>query len=147
MHLLDSTENLVEQTLIDHRYSEVLLALLLQGEGTILFHRPQYRWSDKVSQIVATDPAYNWSMNCLINKLNVSEATLRRRLKEEKTSYRAILDEQRLNFGLYLLQSGLEKRAIGHVSSQCGYQSASAFSARFKERFGMLPSELQKTVI
>ncbi|RJG47532.1 helix-turn-helix transcriptional regulator [Motilimonas pumila] len=147
LHLLDADLKHMPEALLDHRYAEILLALLISGQGQALFHQPQSRWRDKVIKQVSLDPAFNWSLNEVALRMATSEATLRRKLKMEGSSFRAILTEARLGHGLYLLQSGLERRSISDVSERCGYQSLSTFSARFKQRYGMLPSELQKSVI
>ncbi|MCE0555924.1 helix-turn-helix domain-containing protein [Motilimonas sp. E26] len=147
LHLLDAYQSGLAPALLDHRYTEILLSLLLSGHGNSLFQLPQSKWSDKVSQLFSLDPAFDWSVANVSARLNLSETTLSRRLKEEQTSFRQLLVDARLGHGLHLLQSGIEKRPIAFVSELCGYQSASTFSAKFKQRFGMLPSELQKTVI
>ncbi|MCE2569875.1 AraC family transcriptional regulator [Motilimonas eburnea] len=147
LHLLDALHGELDSTLLMHRYNEVLLALLLSGQGGCLFVQPQAKWRDKVSQLISLDPANNWSLESMSERLHVSETTLRRRLREEGVGFRQVLADTRLGHGLYLLQSGLERRPISDVSERCGYQSVSSFSAQFKSRFGMLPSQLQKSVI
>ncbi|MFO6424243.1 helix-turn-helix transcriptional regulator [Motilimonas sp. KMU-193] len=147
LHLLDALHSGIDHALLMHRYNEVILALLLSGQGGCLFVQPQAKWRDKVSQLISLDPANHWSLEIMSERLHVSETTLRRRLREEGVGFRQVLTDTRLGHGLYLLQSGLERRPISDVSERCGYQSVSSFSAQFKTRFGMLPSQLQKTVI
>jgi len=73
----------------------------------------------------------------------MSESTLRRKLKAEGTSIQEIKDQTRMGFGLHLLQT--TKKSISIIAQECGYQSQSRFTSRFKDRFGLTPTELRKT--
>jgi len=79
----------------------------------------------------------------ICKQLAVSESTLRRKLKAEGTSVQEIKDQARWGLGLHLLQT--TNYSIGLISEKCGYQSQSRFTDRFKERFGLTPTELRKT--
>ena len=79
----------------------------------------------------------------ICEQLAMSESTLRRKLKAEGTSLQEIKDQARLSFGLHLLQTS--DYSIILIADKCGYQSQSRFTARFKGRFGLTPSELRKT--
>lgn len=81
----------------------------------------------------------------LCEKLAMSESTLRRKLKSEGTSVQEIKDKARLGLGLHLLQT--TQSSIGLIAEQCGYQSQSRFTDRFKGHFGLTPSELRKTKV
>ena len=83
------------------------------------------------------------SVEFICNKLAMSESTLRRKLKAQYSSVQAIKDQATLGLGLHLLQSTHE--TIGLISEKCGYQSQSRFTERFKNLFGLTPSELRKT--
>lgn len=54
-----------------------------------------------------------------------------------------IKDQARLGLGLHLLQT--THYSIVLIAEKCGYKSQSRFTDRFKERFGLTLSELQKT--
>lgn len=73
----------------------------------------------------------------------MSESTLHRKLKSERTSIQEIKDQAKLGKGLHLLQT--THYSIRLVEEKCGYQSQSKFTDRFKKRFGLTPSELRKT--
>ncbi len=73
----------------------------------------------------------------------MSESTLRRKLSVEGTSMQEIKDQVKLGLGLQLLQTS--NHSIVFIAEQCGYQSQSRFSSRFKKRFGLTPSALRKT--
>ncbi len=75
----------------------------------------------------------------------MSESTLRRKLKAEGTSVQEIKDQAKLGLGLHLLQT--TGHSIAFIAEECGYDSQSRFSARFKQRFGLTPSALRKTLL
>lgn len=79
----------------------------------------------------------------ICKKLAMSESTLRRKLKLEGTSIQAIKDQARLGSALHLLQTSRD--SIGQIADKCGYQSQSRLTKRFKERFGLTPSDLRNT--
>jgi AraC-like DNA-binding protein len=86
-------------------------------------------------------PGYAWTLPDAARRLNLSEATLRRRLAAAGARFRALLEEARLAHGLGLLQS--TRQAIGEISAACGYGSPSRFAARFRRRFGLTPSRFR----
>jgi AraC-like DNA-binding protein len=53
---------------------------------------------DQVRQLILAHPGFFPDINCLVDKLNQSPRTLRRKLKQEGSSYKLLLDEMR--FGL-----------------------------------------------
>ncbi|QQP93467.1 helix-turn-helix transcriptional regulator (plasmid) [Skermanella sp. TT6] len=122
-----------------HRLAEVLLALAERGVG----------WSpadaegpiQRVRLMISARPQLPWSAADAARLLGISEATLRRRLAAEGTCFREILAESRLSHGLGLLQT--TRAGIAEVALACGYDSPSRFSGRFRERFGMPPSEVR----
>lgn len=67
-----------------------------------------------------------------------SERTLRRRLAEEGTSYRALLDEVRDSLALELLAAG--GLSVEDVAIRLGYAEASSFIAAFKRWHGQTPA-------
>jgi AraC-like DNA-binding protein len=99
--------------------------------------------SHRVHAIISHNLSNDISTDSLCIQLAMSESTLRRRLKAEGTNLQNIKDQARLGHGLHLLQTTLEP--IGHIAEQCGYQSQSRFTDRFKQRFGLTPTELRKT--
>ena len=54
---------------------------------------------------------------------------------------RAVLEETRLARALTLIQT--TNLPLKHIADDCGYLSPSRFAARFRQRFGSLPSELR----
>lgn len=99
--------------------------------------------SHKLHSIISADISDDLSADYLSSRLAMSKSTLRRKLAAEGTSLQAIKDRARLGYGLHLLQTNLEP--IGRIAEQCGYQSQSRFTDKFKQLFGITPTELRKT--
>lgn len=101
--------------------------------------------SQRLYDFVQRDMASDISLDVLCEKMAMSESTLRRKLLAEGTNFQEIKDRVKLGFGLHLLQT--TKDSIGLIAEQCGYQSQSRFTDKFKQRFGLTPSELRKTLL
>ena len=99
--------------------------------------------SHKLHGMIGADIANDLHADVLAARLALSESTLRRKLAAEGTSLQAIKDRARLGYGLHLVQTTFEP--IGRVAERCGYQSQSRFTDKFKQHFGVTPSELRKT--
>jgi len=99
--------------------------------------------SHKLHGIICADIANDLKADVLASRLALSESTLRRKLAAEGTTLQAIKDRARLGYGLHLVQSTFEP--IGRVAEKCGYQSQSRFTDKFKQFFGVTPTELRKT--
>lgn len=128
---------------IQHRQSELLLLLTEAGLAFNILFDEQSNWCPRVHQLLSMDPKRRWYMRDVCRQLGVSEATLRRRLSVEKTNFRQILEEVRLQAGLILLRK--TNMHIGRISEDVGYESQSRFGERFKQYFGVTPSELRRT--
>lgn len=70
--------------------------------------------------------------------LALSERTLRRRLTEEGTSYRALLEEVQHSLATEMLASGA--LSVDDVAVRLGYAEASSFIVAFKRWHGMTPA-------
>ena len=99
--------------------------------------------SHKLHGLVCADLTTDLNADVLAARLALSESTLRRKLAAEGTSLQAIKDKAKLSYGLHLVQTTFEP--IGRVAERCGYQSQSRFTDRFKQFFGVTPTELRKT--
>ncbi|WP_236942666.1 helix-turn-helix transcriptional regulator [Ewingella americana] len=71
----------------------------------------------------------------------MSEATLRRRLVEEQTSFRTLLQDIRMHHAMTLLQT--TRWSLSQIADACGYRASSRFSLRFKQRFGCSPADIR----
>jgi len=126
-----------------HRLVEILLILARQGvAGNLLMSRPD-TVTERITQQLLTDLSRDWSMSDLTQLLAMSESTMRRRLRAEKTGFRQLLEDTRLNQGVEQVVSS--DMPIGQIAFECGYLSQSRFAERFRARFSMSPTELRAT--
>ncbi|WP_215398323.1 helix-turn-helix transcriptional regulator [Rheinheimera oceanensis] len=99
--------------------------------------------SHKVYSLISADISNDHSVAALSTRLAMSESTLRRKLTAEGVSLQALKDRAKLGYGLHLVQTSLAP--VGHIAEQCGYQSQSRFTDKFKQLFGITPTELRRT--
>ncbi|MGQ7957420.1 helix-turn-helix transcriptional regulator [Pseudomonas sp. SP16.1] len=125
------------------RREELLQLIHLSGYDQVSGIVGHPSLSHQLHAIVSDNISSAWSVARLAERLAVSESTLRRRLKCEGASVKSIVNRARLGQGLFLLQTTMEP--IGRIAERCGYQSQSRFTDRFKQQFGITPSELRKT--
>lgn len=125
------------------RRREILQVINYLGYSCVSSMAGQPNLSHKVYQLIRDNAADDVSAEIICKSLAMSESTLRRKLKQEKTTFQSLKDDVTLGQGLHLLQSS--RHAIGYIAAECGYQSQSRFSQRFKQKFGLTPSELRKT--
>jgi AraC-like DNA-binding protein len=84
------------------------------------------------------------SMSSAAAAVGVSPSTLRRRLHEERTTFREIVDEVRCELAeRYLLDP---RWSIGQISAQLGFSYVAAFNKAFRRWKGKSPSEHRATL-
>lgn len=76
----------------------------------------------------------DFSINRVAKVLGMSSSTLRRKLKDESTSYRAILEKTRKDLSIVYYKNGKNTSEISHL---LGYSEPSAFNHAFKNWFGL----------
>ncbi len=125
---------------VDHRALGLLLTLARAGHDAYLTAGDS-SVAARVRTLIAAAPSRDWKAPHIEQALCMSSATLRRRLQEEGTSFRALLLEARLQHGLMLLQTA-SRRPVKAIALACGYRSVSSFSRAFAERYGVEPSRV-----
>lgn len=99
--------------------------------------------AQRVGALIGMNCAHDWKIQEVARQLSMSETTLRRELNREATGFRELLEQMRLTAGLGLLQE--TRYSVTEVAARVGYDSPSRFAARFRERFGVTPSELKQS--
>lgn len=122
-----------------HLLLEILMQGLLDG-GSNLLWQVEPDLGSRLRHWLSSDPSREWRADDLAELLQIDASTLRRQLRRQGTSFRQLLEEVRLNHGLSLLQG--HHLPVGEVSQRCGYASPSRFAARFRQRFGLPPSQI-----
>jgi len=96
----------------------------------------------RLKRLVAEDPARDWRLGQVARRLGMSEDSLQRELRRGRTGFQHVLQEVRMEHALTLLWT--TERPLALVAEQSGYDSPSRFAQRFRDRYGMLPSELRR---
>jgi len=125
------------------RRQEILLLLYHLGHEQVCAVAEAPSLSHKLHGMISADLANDLHADVLASRLALSGSTLRRKLAAEGASLQEIKDRARLGFGLHLVQTTFDP--IGRVAERCGYQSQSRFTDKFKQSFGVTPTELRKT--
>ncbi|MCW7541774.1 helix-turn-helix transcriptional regulator [Aquabacterium sp. A7-Y] len=122
-----------------HRLAELLVWLSVAG---IQFTTAQTTTAtSQLRRLFAESAAEAWTMPRVAARLAMSEATLRRRLHSEGTSFGNLLADVRMSHAMTLLQS--TDHPVAHIALKVGYESASRFAIRFRERFGFAPTAIR----
>lgn len=85
----------------------------------------------------------NLSADSVAARLALSARTLRRRLRDEGTSFQEILDDVRGDLARRYLSD--ERRAVGEVAFLLGFSDPSAFTKAFRRWTGRAPADLVRT--
>jgi AraC-like DNA-binding protein len=144
LHRLRDEAPELPDAILGHRARE--LALWLTSFGIAWRHRDRSDLPFLIRDLVAQEPAGKWSVARLLPLLAkrghaLSEASLRRRLAAQGTSFTALVIDTRLSLALERLQSSDD--AITRIALDVGYESSSRFAVRFRSRFGMCPSDIR----
>ena len=131
----------IPDRIVEIRLWELLAWLAEQGGVFNPFSLPSLKC--QMSKIISEHVEYQWKIDEIAKALNTSEATLRRHLAAEKTSFREVLTTVRMMRALNLLQ--LTQRPISQIAYEVGYESHSRFSVKFKQHFGCSPLEVRQS--
>ncbi|NEQ51710.1 MAG: AAA family ATPase, partial [Leptolyngbya sp. SIO3F4] len=94
------------------------------------------------SALIELLPTGQCSAMSVAKKLEVSPRTLRRRLQDEGTNFKAIVSQMRLALAKhYLRQSDLSCK---HISTLIGYDNPSSFTRAFRTATGTTPEEFRE---
>jgi len=94
--------------------------------------------------LMHADPAFDWSLTSLGERVGMSRATLVRRFQEiVGTSPMAYLADWRLTKAYSLVRH--TAMPLDHVAEATGYSSVRTLSRTFKRRHGYTPNELRRT--
>ena len=117
----------------------LLLALCRAGHAGVLVP-PLSSLAAQLRALVAERPERPWQSRDFEAALNLSGATLRRRLQAERTSVRTLVAEARLARALELLYA--TRWPVKTVAARVGYRSVASFARRFTARYGLEPGQI-----
>lgn len=92
---------------------------------------------DSVYRIIQSNIQRKWHLNLLAKELCYSPSLLKKKLKDENTTYTQIITDCRMRYAAKLLLMGNDN--VSQISQLCGYQSVSYFISKFKEFYGITP--------
>lgn len=120
-----------------HAMLEIMIRLFEMGHHGLLRLQPP-GIAMMIRNMVSSDPAHHWSTGEIEERLNISGATLRRRLAAENTTLSAVITDARIAGALQLLMT--TRIPIKTVAARVGYASVASFSRQFSKRYGAEPS-------
>lgn len=95
--------------------------------------------SERVHRLISKQIQHRWTAEEISKNLNMSKATLMRRISQEKTTLSDLILSERMNKAAYLLLK--KKHPIKKVAHLTGFSSASYFCKKFKETYGNSPKQ------
>ena len=96
----------------------------------------------KVRQLLLTNLLRPLSFSHVASNLNMSARTLRRKLREEKTSFRNLVDELRMEMAIrYLRETDLP---VEHISESLGFSDVANFRQAFRRWTKAAPHKFRK---
>ncbi len=99
---------------------------------------PAHDWASTARRLIEADPGRGWSLPVLAAQLQSAPRSLQRRLKEEATSFSALLAETRAAVAARLLNTtDCSLAEIGYV---CGYSDQAHFTREFKRAAAVPPA-------
>jgi AraC-like DNA-binding protein len=101
------------------------------------------RYADKVKRILHSSFQYQFpDIDAVAEKLSLSSRKLQRKLSEEQTTFRGILQETRFNLAKQLLKQNVH--TISEISYILGYSDLGNFSRSFKKYVGLSPQAFRE---
>ena len=94
-----------------------------------------------VEQLLLRSGNIRLSIDQVAGLLQLSVRTLRRRLREDGSSFRALSERVRVQTALHLLQGGM---TVAAAAERLGFSDARAFRRAFKRRLGEVPSKMRQ---
>jgi AraC-like DNA-binding protein len=120
--------------------SQSLVSFLAGAPAALLRqHRHDVSLTGQVKKMIAAADPPDLSLDQAAANLNLSEQTLRRRLRAEGAHFQQIKDHLRRDQAVFLLLH--EQASVNQVAEQLGFSEPSTFHRAFKKWTGMAPGE------
>ncbi|HCB8130088.1 TPA: helix-turn-helix domain-containing protein [Escherichia coli] len=115
-----------------------LLSVFKQRERVISFlltHMNTFTF--KIMGILGGDLTRSWHLKDVSDLIYVSESLIKKKLRDEGTSFSEILRDLRMESARRMIIENLYSVTL--VAQKCGYNSTSYFISAFKDYYGMTP--------
>lgn len=120
------------------------LVLLLEAQCRLRLQRISASGvAGRVRQKLLGDLSLSCSLDDVATALAMSARTLRRKLEQEDTSFSDIVDEERLQIALLLLENSSMK--MDELAAYLGFMDAGGFVRAFRRWLGCAPSEYRES--
>jgi AraC-like DNA-binding protein len=114
--------------------AQPMLASYVESRIREIGPRPE-AWDDKVRELVrALLPGGNCTIETIAEHLGCDRRTIHRRLRECSTTFSAILDAERSDIAMRLVEDG--NRPLKEIAELLGFSAQSALARWFRGRFG-----------
>ncbi|ECG8591769.1 AraC family transcriptional regulator [Salmonella enterica subsp. salamae] len=124
----------------EHLLRFLLSEFIYEPEALSLFRElSQNSVAENVYNILMSDISRKWTLKDISDTVYMSCSTLKRKLKQENTSFSEVYLNARMNKAAKLLRNS--EYNVTRVAYMCGYDSASYFTCVFKKHFKTTPSE------
>lgn len=132
-----------------HNFSELLLfsclSIFAACKGFItLLTNGVLSVSGKVRNIVNMKLAHPWKLKDICDCLYISESLLKKKLKQEQTTFSQILLDARMQHAKNLIRV---EGSVNKIAEQCGYASTSYFIYAFRKHFGNSPKRVLRSIV
>ncbi|WP_342322099.1 AraC family transcriptional regulator [Kosakonia sp. BYX6] len=118
-------------------FTELSLFLDHPGFIALLIHILRSTVKERVYHIIQNDIHKEWSLSQVASALFLSPSLLKKKLKNENTSYSQIITDCRMRYAARQLL--MADKNIYQISRLCGYRSTSYFISVFKTFYGTTP--------
>lgn len=109
-----------------------------QCEAELARIQRQQSVSDQVRQLIETSARFNLSLEKAASALNMSKSTLIRRLRQEGSTFKELMEDIKKRHARHLLLRTDQKLEV--IAMQLGYDDVSNFSRTFKRWFSYTPA-------
>ena len=114
--------------------AQPMLASYVESRVREIGARPE-RWDGKVRELMRVLlPGGNCTIETVAEHMACDRRTIHRRLRECSTTFSAILDEERADIAMRLVEDG--NRPLKEISGLLGFSAQSALARWFRGRFG-----------
>lgn len=125
-------------------HSDQLMARYVGQYLDALLINRDLRMSDRVRELLwIRVPSGTYSLEAMAKQLGVSGRTVERQLKQDGTSFSALLNQVRAEMVRQYVESA--GRPLYVIAELMGFSALSAFSRWFRDEFGCSPSEWRAT--
>ncbi len=123
-----------------------LLSLFRERERVISFLLTYLNtFTNKITGVMCVDLSRQWHLKDIADMIYASESLIKKKLKEEGTSFSEVLRNLRMESARRMIIENVHSVSV--ISQKCGYNSTSYFISAFKDYYGMTPTHYHESVI